>query len=290
MKYFVSTSTNPSLGFAWGINVPSEIRRKIVEEDNVELGMNLVKSILVEYVPHPTKKNAFYRILNGHKFLIDHDETDKAMIEITNDFLLHGEYEPHTTKIFESLVKEGDVAVDVGASIGYFTLVLARLVGKSGIVISVEPSSNQFPYLRENINANEYDARVDAYNVGAWSATTDDQKLKVNTWHKGPLQTVALDEILPKKVDFIKIDTDGAEPEVLKGLEKTIQNNPQLKMVIEFYPQYIKNMGLNPQDMIDFLDKYFTYEKIEKDLDSATYWNYLCTRKDDVHELLNSLN
>lgn len=50
-----------------------------------------------------------------------------------------------------------------------------------------------------------------------------------------------------------------------------------LKMVIEYYPKYIERLGLNPQEVIDFLDTYFTYEKIEGDY-GGEYWNYFCVR------------
>ena len=74
------------------------------------------------------------------------------------------------------------------------------------------------------------------------------------------------------------MDIDGSEPRALKGLIKTFERNPQLKMVIEYYPECIEKCGNNPQDMMDILDKYFTYEKIEGDY-TDTYWNYICKRK-----------
>jgi len=158
---------------------------------------------------------------------------------------------------------------------------MAKLCGTSGHVFSFEPTINQYRYLTENIKANGL-GNVDAYNLGAWSSETN-IKGKVNVGHEGEIKVISLDSILaqpvPQKVDFIKIDVDGAEPEVLKGLEQTIINNPQLKLVIEYYPKYIENLGLNPQDVIDFLDKYFTYERIGGDFANLDYWNYDCIRR-----------
>ena len=258
------------------INIPQPKWDEIMENDDAAI--NFGRAVLTKFETIDKDKLQFWRLHKGHKFYVDLKDENGAMKEIISDFLLHGEYEPHTVKLIEKHVKEGDTAVDIGASIGVLTMHLAKAVGNSGKVHAFEPTKNQFEYLKKNIEINGYSKNVEPHNSGAWSAATS-IKLKTNLGAEESSDVYALDTILPSKVDFIKVDVDGAEPEVLKGLEQTIIRNPQLKMIIEYYPQYIKNMGLNPQDMLDFLDKYFTYEKVEGDLSSNEYWNYFCTRK-----------
>jgi hypothetical protein len=93
---------------------------------------------------------------------------------------------------------------------------------------------------------------------------------------------IRVDELLKsegvEKVDFIKCDVDGAEPQVLKGLIKTFENNPNLKMVFEYYPKYIKMAGGDPLEVLRIIDKYFTYKKIDGDYGDG-YWNLYCVRK-----------
>src|SRR3990167_2927194 len=161
-------------------------------------------------------------------------------------------YEPETTKVIKENVKEGDVCVDVGASIGYMTMQLARQSGKTGKVLAFEPTDNQFEYLNANI--------------------------QLNAGYKNKIKGVVLDDVLPEKVDFIKMDIDGSEPRALKGLVKTFERNPQLKLIVEFYPKCQEELGNDPKEMMAILDKYFTYEKIEGDY-TDTYWNYICKRK-----------
>lgn len=261
------------------IHLPEDKAEGIRTDDDAAI--NFARAVVAKYEADPNDPQRFFKLLKGNKFLIDLKNTDPAMKDITMDLLLHGEYEPHTTKLVESLVKPGDVCVDVGASIGYFTLLFAKLSGPTGQVFAFEPTQNQYPYLVENIKQSGYASHVQAFNLGAWSAGAE-IKGKVNVGQTEKINVVALDSLLTnpiqRKVDFIKIDVDGAEPEVLRGLERTIQANPQLKMVIEYYPKYIKNLGLDPQAMLDFLDQYFTFEKIEGDY-NEDYYNFFCTRK-----------
>jgi len=80
------------------------------------------------------------------------------------------------------------------------------------------------------------------------------------------------------KVDFVKIDVDGPEPEVLQGMIRTFKRNPKMKMIVEFYPKYIKGAGCSPEKFMEILNKYFTYTVIPDDYTEGC-WNYFCTRK-----------
>ncbi len=257
-------------GFQFAMYLP------VVKTDEIlnttDTAINFSRAIVMPVLIHPVYPNQFVREFKGHKFWLKFVE-DKAMNEILQDFLGHGEYEPHTTKLVQDNVKPDDVCVDVGASIGYFTLLFAKL-GKE--VYSIEPTRNQFEFLKENVNLNGYRDKVKLFNLAA-SDKKENLHIQANS-SQDHMNAVPLDSILPKKVDFIKIDVDGSEPKVLKGLVKTIERNPQLKMVIEYYPSYIEKLGNKPQDMLDILDKYFTYTRVEGEFDE-THWNYYCVRK-----------
>lgn len=233
-----------------------------------------------------------YFKMDGLKFSRTINESNQAIKEIVEDYLEHQKqsrtYEPATVKVIKSLVKEGDICVDVGASIGYMTTQLARQVGETGKVLAFEPTNNQCIYLQKNINLNGYTDRVKVFPYAAWDKTEesfsrrDDLKegarVQVNAGYDKQIKGMALDDILPEKVDFIKMDIDGSEPRALKGLIKTFERNPQLKMVIEYYPKCIEELGNDPKEMMAILDKYFTYEQIPGDYGEG-YWNYVCIRK-----------
>ena len=197
---------------------------------------------------------------------------------IFEDYKLKDMWEPETTKIVKGIIKPGDVCLDIGASIGYFTLLCASL---GGTVYAFEPMSRGYKYLVKNIKVNGYKKRAKAFQLGAWDKSEivgmprcDDKPI--------PVQCVSVSEHLEKlgvtKVDFIKIDIDGSEPWAFKGLIPLFEKNPQMKMVCEYYPHYIENAGGNPQDMMDIVDKYFTKEIIPGDYVGDCV-NYFCIRK-----------
>ena len=237
--------------------------------------------------------NRYFK-MDGHKVsrVIKGDD-NLAIKEIIDDYLAHKsqgrDYEPETTKIVKDIIKPGDICVDVGASIGYMTLELARATGEKGHVYAFEPTNNQFPYLERNMELNGYKNRVTAYNLAAWDKQEKNfvrrdegkpgqNRIQTNAGFTKPIEGVVLDDVLPEKVDFIKMDVDGSEPRALKGLLKTFERNKNLKMIIEYYPACITGCGNDPNEMMAILDKYFTYEKIEGDYNDE-YWNYLCKRK-----------
>ncbi len=69
---------------------------------------------------------------------------------------INGVYEPLETKLVRKEVKKSDVVLDIGANIGYYTLILAKLVGKKGRVFAFEPDPTNFALLKKNISINGY--------------------------------------------------------------------------------------------------------------------------------------
>lgn len=247
-------------------------RFKFLRNYNFMLALNKLVNI----------KRSFKRYywMDGHKLWV---KQSPKMGEIVQDYQLLDIWEPETTSLVKKYVKEGQTCIDLGASVGYFTLLFARQVGPSGRVITVEPTDFQQPYLLKNIKNNGYQDRVEVYNVGAWDKT---EKVKMPLNAAPYVQTdapcVAVDDLVNgRKVDFIKVDCDGPEPKVLRGLEKTFQQNPQLKMVIEYYPKYIKDAGLSTDEFKEVINKYFKFEIIPGDYTEGC-WNLFCTRSDNA--------
>lgn len=245
-------------------------------------------------IHHKLKPKWFYD-MGGHKFLMN--EGDASMREILRDYVAVGDkkveadgtpippenrvWEPETTKLVEKWVKPGQVCLDIGASVGYFTLLFSRLVGAEGKVRSFEPTTNQIPYIKRNIEKNGYGKIAKVYHMGAFDVE-DVIEMPVHAPIKYKVRVAPVDDVLEAegitKVDFIKIDVDGVEPRVLRGLLRTIERSPNLKMVIEYYPKYLIQAGCDPKEFMDIINKYFTYEVIPGDYTDGC-WNFLCTRK-----------
>ena len=142
--------------------------------------------------------------------------------------------------------------LDIGANVGYYTLLAARLVGPSGMVYAFEPERSNFQLLVENITLNRYrnvvpvekavsntcgrtELFLDPENFGAHSLSPQccDTRSKPVT-----VETVTLDNFLRRThdmhVDVIKIDVQGAEGLALEGARQMLAANPQLTIFMEF--------------------------------------------------------
>lgn len=213
-------------------------------------------------------KTATIKLLN-HDFRYyqyEEDEPDESIKTILQDYYWYRDgnksdgvskiREPETVRLMRKIVKNGDVCVDIGASIGYFTVLLAGLVGKEGKVYAIEPTKNQCEYLKENIELNGYENRVVIHNIAA-SDINGEANIRCNNTSPSVQPCKILDDILPEKVDFIKMDIDGSELRALKGLMSTIERNKGLKMVIEYLPQYIWLLNGSVEELDNFLNHYF---------------------------------
>jgi FkbM family methyltransferase len=151
--------------------------------------------------------------------------------------LLSGTYEPHLTSVFERYCRSGMTVVDVGANVGYYSLLAAKLVGPSGRVIALEPNSENCRLLLSSIrlggitNVELIPIACDrtvgwAYfstHVGSNGGLIDDGDLLA---HPGiVVPTFRLDDIVEGPVGFLKMDVEGAEGRVVGGAARLIERN-----------------------------------------------------------------
>ena len=154
-------------------------------------------------------------------------------------------WEPRETRYLTTLLQAGQTFVDVGANVGYFSLFAADLVGPGGTVIAVEPEPRNLDLLQRNIARNGVETvrvlpfaaaaaegtmslALDEENRGAHRLVASDDP------QAGPcVRCVRLDDVLPERVDLIKIDAQGYDHEVIEGLERTLAANPKATLLVE---------------------------------------------------------
>lgn len=130
-----------------------------------------------------------------------------------------------------SFLKKGDNVFDVGANIGTVSLACAKIVGSTGKVKSFEPNLKIFEYLKKNIEINNYSQIIQAHNFGLGSKNknykftefSDDTSNTPSDDGKSVITIKKLDNFTKEKVNFLKIDVEGFEYEVLKGAKKTLK-------------------------------------------------------------------
>lgn len=184
-----------------------------------------------------------------------------ARTEATNEeSLTDGGYEVEETEFMQRAVCPGDVFVDVGANVGYFTCLASRWVGVEGQVFAVEPDRINHRLLRRNLRANHCQGNVVAHRAAASSeaGTTVLHRSLINcgdhriyeddaTSRVGEkVRTVSIDEVVGAgaRVDFVKMDVQGAEVLVVEGMQQTLAANAErIALLIEWWPYGLAQCG-----------------------------------------------
>ena len=175
------------------------------------------------------------------------------------------DYEPTETEIVKSNVKKNDIAVDIGANVGYYTLLMAK---NEANVFSYEPEPQNFELLKKNVSLNDFSSNVKLYNkavsnfngnskLALAEHSTGQHKLGTNRFGNEAIDVEVI-KLELDKIDFAKIDVEGDELHVLQGM-KTLPN----KMLVEFNSINLKESGSNHKDFFRFIEKY-TIKQISK--------------------------
>lgn len=184
------------------------------------------------------------------------------------DFLNH---EPLTSKIFASLLKPGDNVVDVGANIGHYTLLAASVVGPLGRIHAVECSPETLALLSNNIAKNKLQNVV----VHPVAAASQRGTLSLNVTAIGlswfsphshwptvsgsgtsvEVEAVPLDELITPPVQLVKIDAEGVDLDVLKGMKGLLSESPNVSIIVEWAPPLLAETGKDPLEMIQWLQE-----------------------------------
>lgn len=161
---------------------------------------------------------------------------------------LQGEHLIHERDLLKGLLRPGMRVVDVGANIGYYTLLFHSVVGSAGEIICIEPSPENLVELRRNITANHFKNVVihespvgdrcgpvglkSGINSGIVAAGTGTYAAELRR----------LDDVVREPVDFLKIDVDGFELQVLEGARQLLERDHPV-LFLEFHPQLVGRHG-----------------------------------------------
>lgn len=179
-----------------------------------------------------------------------------------------GEFEPTQTKSFIKSIKKGNTVFDIGANVGYYSVLASKLVGKNGKVFAFEPDPQSLKLLYKNIGINKckniivvksalsnHNGKLiltqDSSNPGESSLTLFKKGKKIL------VDVLTLDKFIKtqkiKTIDVIKMDVEGAELNILRGGLKTLQNNKKLKIFVECNPSALSEFGEDRITLFAFL-------------------------------------
>ena len=175
-----------------------------------------------------------------------------------------GIFEPAETSLCRDVVRPGQRVLDVGANIGYYTVLLAQLVGESGSVVAVEPDPDNALLLQKNCRAALAQGVVRIHQAAMGQASGQAELFRApdsGGMHRlyssvccgndtTSVQVLKGDDLGLAPLDFLKIDIEGYEPAALDGLEETMATSPNLSILCEFSPLSLWEAGFVPQDFI----------------------------------------
>lgn len=184
-------------------------------------------------------------------------------------FLYKRCYEAPWSDVVRRLAVPGSLAVDVGANVGFFTLLMAEAVGAKGRVLAFEPESSNRRLLGQVVLRKAFkNVAIVGSALGAEQGMTP---LYLNPNHPAdhriwPASGVEGHQIVPittldhyliesgenLPVSLVKIDVQGAELQVLRGMKKTLDDHDRVQVVIEFSPDIMKASGSDPEELVRF--------------------------------------
>lgn len=203
-------------------------------------------------------------LIQGHKMYLGGGPSVLFSLDLAAD-----RYEPATTQLFKRLLREGMAVIDVGAHVGYFTLLAAKLVGPQGKVYAFEAEPSTYRTLATNVKLNHYSnvvavnqavsdraGRVDLFlsNVGSDGASGLNRLYSAQERERSvSVESTTLDDFLAAQrgpqVDLLKMDIDGWELHALDGMARLLRRPSPPNLIIEFYPDGLQSCGTDPLDL-----------------------------------------
>ena len=219
-------------------------------------------------------ENTWIHNFGKFKMVLDENDTD-----VSSQIREYGWYDDEKIEIqiFEKYLKSGMTVLDLGANVGFYTMLSRSIVGENGRIFAFEPSQRNANLIRASIEENSFT------NVKVVEAAISD-KIGISTLYLSPNQNsahsllnldfkydkslkmektadvkvITIDDYLEKnvgdfKVNFIKMDIEGSESNAIKGMKKVFDENEHLILVSEFWLNGFLKNNKNPKDYLEML-------------------------------------
>jgi FkbM family methyltransferase len=237
----------------------------------------LLKRFFREYLPLKimyllSKNGEIVKTVQGNRMILNLND-----LGISRELALYGVHERNSTAYVKKIITPGMRILEVGANIGYYAMIESRLAGESGHLYAFEPSPFNIDLLRRNLELNNF-RNYDIYPnaVGGKRGRAKfyvDSRSNLSGFIKREgaeyagvvdVEMVTLDDFLKdKKVDFIRMDVEGYEREILKGAENAFRSGILPKyFFIEVHSELLHKKSSSAEEIIRFM-KGFGYEAVK---------------------------
>ena len=198
---------------------------------------------------------ALTRLRSGQLICVDLESVDAL------PYVYGIDVEPDVVRVFQAFLRPDSAVLDIGANFGLYTALAGSVVSRRGRLYAFEANPRVHRCLQATILANEFwpSTRIEAPNVlvgdrcgrgmlffepaavGGGSMT----EIDVADRRFVEVEMTTIDAFLPEGtiVDLAKIDVEGHEPAVLRGMERTIAQSPSIRLIVEFVPAFLAETG-----------------------------------------------
>jgi FkbM family methyltransferase len=263
-------------------NKTSKMLKKIVEKLKSGTLIETIKYRLSpETIAYRREINQWNQVIKGKDFIpyvYDNDINLKLYSDSIFSRIIHkGGFEEEELTYYKKYIKEGYVVLDIGANIGLHVLYASKLVGANGRVYAFEPVKKTYNRLVENIGLNRF-KNINHFNLAisdtngessittsldgfdAWNSMAGTPGVQGKNFVKEVIKTQTLDDFIAqhigdKKIDLIKIDTEGWEWNVLMGGSNYLKNNSP-DLMVEYAAGIMENFDRKLVDVFDKLTEY----------------------------------
>ena len=215
--------------------------------------------VFLRWIPAGLKRTLVRRFFRAFR-----DPLARRPLELPDGGILHvppglqhtfvlQEHEPGSRELVRRLLEPGGTFLDVGANVGLYTVVAGRRVGPEGRVLAVEADAGNRGWLERNVRANGL-GNVEVLPFAAGAEHRHRRfRLRRDGGHHGfyrhPVEATVetieveerpLDALVEGPVDLVKLDVEGGELEVLRGMERILEENPRIRLLLEWNPPLLR--------------------------------------------------
>ena len=234
-------------------------------ENLVRTKKRFIPNVRFERLPfYTTAKRCLFGTLRqqeviAHGFRLRLDPLDSLELSI------FPRYEPFETELLTKEIRPGQTIIDVGANIGYYTLLFSKLTGDKGRVFAFEPEPLNYQILSENVARNGR-TNVVTFNQAASDVSgvsflylspenygdhqaysSDENRNRIS------VEMARIDDLVPGAVDLVKLDIQGFEFHALTGMQRILTENSNLTIFTEFWPEGLRQAGSNAEEFLRLL-------------------------------------
>jgi len=228
--------------------------------------------VLVRLAVIPGLRRIYYRLLGymPHEMLIGVHGNKMYLTPgasgVELSLFLYGDSDRTKTRVFSESIGRGMTVLDLGAHIGYYTLIAAKLVGPEGKVFAFEPEPQNFSLLERNVALNGYKnvtlvqkAVSDKTGIAEFYLDTESWGHSLSPIGRSKesisVSVICIDEFIPEgtAVDVIKINIEGAEGRAVRGMERLLTKGDTKVIMIDFHLEGIEGQNSSPKEIWDKL-------------------------------------